>query len=115
MGGDGGYCPRLIGILSGSRRVRLWIWWGISCPPIRQIWPSAFLKGNGDVETIDKRIVLGIIAIQVDDLLISGGSDFTDYISWEIKENPMWVAIWETDRSIRMWELGKRSIRIADA
>ena len=45
-------------------------------------------------ETIDKREVLGIIAIHVDDMLISGGIDFTDYISCEMKENSRRIDMW---------------------
>ena len=50
--------------------------------------PSNLDKGiskvSANFETRDKREVLGIISIHVDDLLISGSSDFTDYISWEM-------------------------------
>ena len=50
---------------------------------------KCILKANGNVETIDKMEVLGIVSLHVDGLLISGSIDFTDYISWEMEENPM--------------------------
>ena len=43
-------------------------------------------KANENIETRDKRKVLGTISIHVGDLLISGGRDFIDYISWGMGE-----------------------------
>ena len=40
---------------------------------------KGILKINENFEAIDKRKVLGIISIHVDDLLISGSIDFNDY------------------------------------
>ena len=42
---------------------------------------KGILKVRGNVETIGKRKVLGIIAIHVDGLLISGSGVFIAYIS----------------------------------
>ena len=39
------------------------------------------LRVNGNFETGEKRKVLGIIAIYVEDLLISRSSEFAEYIS----------------------------------
>ena len=43
---------------------------------------KGILKVNENLETGDERKVLGIISIRVDDLLISGSSEFSEYISW---------------------------------
>ena len=43
------------------------------------------LKVSENFETGDKREVLGSLFIHVGDLLISGGSEFAEYISWEPK------------------------------
>ena len=43
------------------------------------------LKVNGNSETGDGRTVLGIVSIQVADLLISGISGFIEYIYWGMK------------------------------
>ena len=61
---------------------------------------KCILKANVNFETIDKRGVLRLISIHVDDLLISGSSDFTDYISWGVNENPSCVAMGGIDQLI---------------
>ena len=65
--------------------VCLWIW-GKFRDPDPPTLDKGILKAGGNFEIIDKRDVLGIISIHFADLLISGVSDFTDYISWVMKD-----------------------------
>ena len=46
---------------------------------------KGILKVSGNFEATEQRKALGIIAIHVDDLLISGGDVFTAYISKRMK------------------------------
>ena len=50
-------------------------------------------KANENIETRDKRKVLGTISIHVGDLLISMGCGFNDYIHRKMKGGgrPIWV------------------------
>ena len=48
--------------------------------PNRTNLDKGILRANGNFETGEKRKVLGIISIHVDDLLTSGSSEFIDYI-----------------------------------
>ena len=63
----------------------------------------------------EKGEVLGTVAIHVDDLLISGSSEFTDYISLEMKENSRRIDMAKIKRLIRARVLGKRAIRMSTA
>ena len=53
--------------------------------PNRTNLGNGILKAGANFETGEKRKVSGIIDIHVDDLLIPGGIEFTDYISWKCK------------------------------
>ena len=52
---------------------------------------KCILKENDNFDPIDKRKGLRILSIHVADLLISGSSDFIDYIACGMKENLSWV------------------------
>ena len=54
---------------------------------------NGILKATGNFETIDKRKVLGIIDIQVDDRLISGSGNFIEYVSMGMGENSRRIAM----------------------
>ena len=49
--------------------------------------PEVHFKGERNFETGEKWKVLGIISIQVDDLLISGSNEFDEYISWRMGDS----------------------------
>ena len=66
---------------------------------------KGILNVSENFETDEKRTAFGaIIDIQVDDLLISGSSELTDYISWE--GDTRWIDMGEIKRLIWVCGLG---------
>ena len=83
------------------------MWWGVTSPgksvspwtqqgfeygrggeisdPNQTNVDNGILNVSENFETGENGKVLGIVDIHVDDLLISGSSEFTEYISWKIK------------------------------
>ena len=51
-------------------------------------------------ETGERRTAIGLIAIHVGDLLISGGEMFIEYITQRMKESPKWISMEKVKRRI---------------
>ena len=65
---------------------------------------NGILTTNEDFETSGERDVIGIIAIHVGDLLISGNGMFAEYITHRMEENWRRRAIRKMKRPIWRWE-----------
>ena len=72
-------------VFSGLNRGFGYGYGGKFCDPNSPNLDKGILKVGGNFETRDKRKALGIIAIRVDDLLISGSAVFIEYISKRMK------------------------------
>ena len=76
---------------------------------------NGVLQVNETPKTSDGRTVLGIIDIRVGDLLISGSSEFSEYISCGASGKSRRIAMVGINRLIWVCGLGNRAIRIPNA
>ena len=76
---------------------------------------KGILKVGEIVATVEQRGVMGIIAIHVGDLLISGSGVFIKYISKMSKGDSIRIAMGKTKRPIWVWQSENQTMRSSDA